>query len=113
MKISINEKQPLVIIKKEVERIENNGKIRITSQAMLERAIEIRKKILATRKILESKKREIVEPLERALKKTRELFKPYEQRLEIADNWLKEQMLQWEEIQEAEIKRKRRKLREN
>jgi len=76
MKISINEKQPLVIIKKEVERIENNGKIRITSQAMLERAIEIRKKILATRKILESKKREIVEPLERALKKQESCLSP-------------------------------------
>ncbi len=112
MEISINEKQSLVIIKKEVEGIENNSRIRITNQAKLNQAIEIRKKILATRKILESKKQEIIDPLNQALKRTKDLFKPYEQRLEIADNWLKEQILQWEEIQEAKIKKKEQEIEE-
>ena len=102
MEISINEEQSLVIIKKEVEKIENISRFRVSSQVKLEQAIEARKEISKTKKILELQKQEIVGPLNQALKKTRELFKPYEQRLEIVDGWLKEQMLQWEEIQQAE-----------
>lgn len=106
MEISINEEQSLVVIKKEVEKIENTGRFRVSSQVKLEQAIEARKEISKTKKILELQKQEIVGPLNQALKKTRELFKPYEQRLEIVDGWLKEQMLQWEAIQEAERKKK-------
>ena len=108
--ISINEEQSLMIIKKEVEGIENNSRIRITSQVRLNQAIEMRKKITDAKKILESQKQEIIGPLNKALKKTRELFKPYEQRLEIVDNWLKEQMLQWEAIQQEELEKKEQEI---
>lgn len=105
MEISINEEQSLVVIKKEVEKIENTSRIKITSQVKLEQAIEARKQVSQTKKVLESQKQEIVGPLNQALKKTRELFKPYEQRLDIVDGWLKEQMLQWESIQEEKRKK--------
>lgn len=106
MEISINEQQSLIVIKKEVEKIEDTSRFTITSQVKLEQAVEARKELSKVKKVLENQKQEIVGPLNQALKKTRDLFKPYEQRLDIVDNWLKEQMLKWEEIQEAERKKK-------
>lgn len=106
MEISINEEQSLVVIKKEVEKIEDTSRFTITSQVKLEQAVEARKELSKVKKVLENQKQEIVGPLNQALKKTRDLFKPYEQRLDIVDSWLKEQMLKWEAIQEAERKKK-------
>jgi hypothetical protein len=106
MEISINEEQSLIVIKKEVEKIEDTSRFTITSQVKLEQAVEARKELSKVKKVLENQKQEIVGPLNQALKKTRDLFKPYEQRLDIVDSWLKQQMLKWEEIQEAERKKK-------
>ena len=110
MEISINEEKSLIVIKKQVENVEGIGRIRITSQVKLEQAVEARKRVLEAKKLVETQKKEITDPLNLSLKKIRNLFKPFEQRLDIVDSWLKEQMLSWEQAQEEARKEKEKEI---
>jgi hypothetical protein len=106
MEVKIDEVQSLALVKQDVEAVENQSRFKVTSEDKLQMAVTARKQIKEASKKLEVQKKSITDPLNAALKNTRALFAPFEERLQVVDKWLGGQMLDWMEKKEAEARAK-------
>lgn len=106
MEVKINEEKSLALVKQEVENAENVSRFKVTSEEKLVQAVEARKQVKAAIKMIDAQKKSITDPLNAALKNTRALFAPFEDRLAKVDKWLGGEMLNWLEKKEAEARAK-------
>lgn len=98
-----DQKAALTPVKRQVTTISNQaGDLIIDSPESLEAATDILSKIKTSAKDIESRKKQITDPLNKALKSARELFKPMETDLATAEKTIKDKMLDYsEEVEEA------------
>ena len=106
MEVKINEEKSLALVKQDVEAVESQSRFKVTSEEKLQMAVVARKQIKEASKNLETQKKSITDPLNAALKNTRTLFAPFEERLQVVDKWLGGQMLDWMEKKDAEARAK-------
>ena len=91
--------------KAELTKVEKyNDSLAVTSQESYEAALKEGQEINHILKTITDRKEQITKPLNAALKSARELFKPLEERAEIAIQIIKNKMLAWthEETRKAE-----------
>lgn len=97
----------MTALNQEVKDVEDRGRMKITSQATLEQAIEARKFLRQVREGVEAKRLAMTNPINQALKEIRSFFKPYEERIETVDSWLSGQLVDWQQKQIAEEAKKK------
>jgi hypothetical protein len=104
MKIEIQEEKSLAIIKKDVDDVENINGLKVNSQPTLENAKQIRSFAKDIAKKVEAEEKKITKPLNEALKSTRDLFRPYKERIEKVVDYLDSQMLSYnKKLKEEEV----------
>jgi hypothetical protein len=101
----------LTPVKRQVTTISNQaGDLMIDSQESLSQATDILSKIKTSAKDLKSRKEEITNPLNAALKSARSLFKPLEDDLATAERTIKGKMLDYSNEVEEEARKQAAKL---
>lgn len=107
----MQEQPNLTPVKRQVTTISNQaGELMIDSQESLSQATDILSKIKSSAKDLKSRKEEITNPLNAALKSARSLFKPLEDDLATAERTIKDKMLDYSNEVEEEARKKAAKL---
>lgn len=107
----MQEQPNLTPVKRQVTTISNQaGDLMIDSQESLSQATDILSKIKSSAKDLKSRKEEITNPLNAALKSARSLFKPLEDDLATAERTIKGKMLDYSNEVEEEARKKAAKL---
>lgn len=107
----MQEQPNLTPVKRQVTTISNQaGDLMIDSQESLSQATDILSKIKTSAKDLKSRKEEITNPLNAALKSARSLFKPLEDDLATAERTIKGKMLDYSNEVEEEARKKAAKL---
>lgn len=103
----------LAIVKKQASAANEVAKgLVINSQPKLEEAKIVLQKIGTAKKFVKGKKDEIVKPMNEALKKVKELFAPLEEMIEEAEGIVKDKMLGYNRILQAEEEKRRLALEE-
>jgi hypothetical protein len=111
MKNDMQEQPNLTPVKRQVTTISNQaGELYIDSNESLAQATDILSKIKSSAKDLKSRKEEITNPLNAALKSARSLFKPLEDDLATAERTIKTKMLDYSNEVEEEARKKAAKL---
>jgi hypothetical protein len=111
MKNDMQEQPNLTPVKRQVTTISNQaGDLMIDSQESLSQATDILSKIKTSAKDLKSRKEEITNPLNAALKSARSLFKPLEDDLATAERTIKGKILDYSNEVEEEARKKAAKL---
>lgn len=107
----MQEQPNLTPVKRQVTTISNQaGELYIDSNESLAQATDILSKIKSSAKDLKSRKEEITNPLNAALKSARSLFKPLEDDLATAERTIKTKMLDYSNEVEEEARKKAAKL---
>jgi len=107
----MQEQPNLTPVKRQVTTISNQaGDLMIDSQESLSQATDILSKIKTSAKDLKSRKEEITNPLNAALKSARSLFKPLEDDLATAERTIKGKILDYSNEVEEEARKKAAKL---
>lgn len=92
----MNEQPNLTPVKRQVTTISNQAAdLLIDSKESLAQATDILSKIKASSKDIEKRKKEITDPLNKALKSARDLFRPIEADLVTAERTIKDKMLDY------------------
>src|SRR3990167_395061 len=98
----------LVVVKKQASSANEVAKnLVIKSQPQLEEAKIVLNKIGIAKKFVKGKKDEIIKPMNEALKKVKELFLPLETMIEEAEGLVKDKMLGYNRILQAEEEKRR------
>lgn len=91
------ETKELAPLKAQVTKLENQASaVTITTAEEMTNSIDLVKKLKEAGSIIKEKKEAITKPLNEALKKARELFKPIEEQYETAEKILKGKILEYE-----------------
>jgi hypothetical protein len=97
-----DQKQEIEVIAKDAVKLDKAaGKLAITNDAQLKAASSTLTEVKAASKLLEGKKRSILDPLNQAAKEVRELFREPEEQLKHAEGILKSTILTYHEAQDA------------
>lgn len=101
----------LTPVKRQVTTVSNQaGDLTIDSQESLAQATDILSKIKTSAKDIEKRKKEITDPLNKALKSARDLFRPLETDLATAERTIKDKMLDYTNEVEEEARKQAAKL---
>jgi len=73
----------------------DNSRIKVNSQPTLDQAKISLAQVKEIKKIVQEKKDSVVKPLNEALKNTRALFKPIEDKIDVIENYLKGEVLKY------------------
>jgi len=104
--IKLNTQEAIDEAKVIVDDMASNSRIVVNSQPTFETAKEIMIKVKGVRKEVTEKKEAITKPLNEALKNTRALFKPIEDKLDLVEGWVKDQMLKYSQKLIAEQRKR-------
>jgi len=105
--------QELALVKRQVAGANEAAQgLTIKSQPQLEEAKIVLQKIGVAKKFVKGKKDEIVKPMREALDKVRDLFSPLEAMIDEAEGLVKDKMLGYNRILQAEEEKRRLALEE-
>ena len=93
--IKLNTEEAIKIAEQKAMTLANRSRIRVNSQPTLDQAKASLLEVKEIKKIIEEKKDSVVKPLNEALKNTRALFKPIEDKVEVIESYLKEEILKY------------------
>ncbi len=93
--IKLNTQEAVKIAEEKAMTLADNSRIRVNSQPTLEQAKKSLAEVKEIRKVIEEKKSSIINPLNEALKNARALFKPVEDRVSVIENYLKGEILRY------------------
>jgi hypothetical protein len=93
--IKLNTEEAIKIAEEKAMTLANRSRIRVNSQPTLDQAKASLLEVKEIKKIIEEKKDSVVRPLNEALKNTRALFKPIEDKVEVIESYLKGEILKY------------------
>ena len=103
--IEIATKQDIATLEQETTAITAKANFKITSQETLKEANEIMKFLNTKKKLIAEKKSSIITPIKTAVKNTNELFKPMEENISDAVQYLKAEVLTYKEKVDKAIRK--------
>lgn len=95
MEIKLNTQEAIKIAEQKAMTLANNSRIKVNSQPTLDQAKTSLAQVKEIKKIITEKKDSVVKPLNEALKNTRALFKPIEDKVDIIETYLKGEILKY------------------
>lgn len=87
--IKLNTAEAIKIAEEKAMTLADNSRIRVNSQPTLDQAKTSLTQVKEIKKIVQEKKDSVVKPLNEALKNTRALFKPIEDKVDLIETYLK------------------------
>lgn len=93
--IELNTAEAIKIAEEKAMTLADNSRIKVNSQPTLDQAKISLAQVKEIKKIVQEKKDSVVKPLNEALKNTRALFKPIEDKVDIIETYLKGEVLRY------------------
>jgi len=93
--IELNTTEAIKIAEEKAMTLADNSRIKVNSQPTLDQAKIALTQVKEIKKIVQEKKDSVVKPLNEALKNTRALFKPIEDKVDIIETYLKSEVLKY------------------
>ena len=93
--IELNTAEAIKIAEEKAMTLADNSRIKVNSQPTLDQAKISLTQVKEIKKIVQEKKDSVVKPLNEALKNTRALFKPIEDKVDIIETYLKGEVLRY------------------
>ena len=93
--IELNTQEAIKIAEEKAMTLADNSRIKVNSQPTLDQAKISLAQVKEIKKIVQEKKDSVVKPLNEALKNTRALFKPIEDKVDIIETYLKGEVLRY------------------
>jgi predicted metal-binding transcription factor (methanogenesis marker protein 9) len=93
--IELNTQEAIKIAEEKAMTLADNSRIKVNSQPTLDQAKISLTQVKEIKKIVQEKKDSVVKPLNEALKNTRALFKPIEDKVDIIETYLKSEVLRY------------------
>ena len=93
--IELNTQEAIKIAEEKAMTLADNSRIKVNSQPTLDQAKISLTQVKEIKKIVQEKKDSVVKPLNEALKNTRALFKPIEDKVDIIETYLKSEVLKY------------------
>jgi len=90
--IELNTDEAIKIAEEKAMTLADNSRIKVNSQPTLDQAKISLAQVKEIKKIVQEKKDSVVKPLNEALKNTRALFKPIEDKVDIIETYLKSEV---------------------
>ena len=90
--IELNTQEAIKIAEEKAMTLADNSRIKVNSQPTLDQAKISLTQVKEIKKIVQEKKDSVVKPLNEALKNTRALFKPIEDKVDIIETYLKSEV---------------------
>ena len=93
--IELNTAEAIKIAEEKAMTLADNSRIKVNSQPTLDQAKSSLTQVKEIKKIVQEKKDSVVKPLNEALKNTRALFKPIEDKVDVIETYLKGEVLRY------------------
>ena len=93
--IELNTAEAIKIAEEKAMTLADNSRIKVNSQPTLDQAKISLTQVKEIKKIIQDKKDSVVKPLNEALKNTRALFKPIEDKVDVIETYLKGEVLRY------------------
>ena len=93
--IELNTAEAIKIAEEKAMTLADNSRIKVNSQPTLDQAKISLTQVKEIKKIIQDKKDSVVKPLNEALKNTRALFKPIEDKVDVIETCLKGEVLRY------------------
>lgn len=93
--IELNTAEAIKIAEEKAMTLADNSRIKVNSQPTLDQAKTSLTQVKEIKKIVQEKKDSVVKPLNEALKNTRALFKPIEDKVDVIETYLKGEVLRY------------------
>lgn len=93
--IKLNTTEAIKIAEEKAMTLADNSRIKVNSQPTLDQAKTSLTQVKEIKKIVQEKKDSVVKPLNEALKNTRALFKPIEDKVDVIETYLKGEVLKY------------------
>jgi len=93
--IELNTQEAIKIAEEKAMTLADNSRIKVNSQPTLDQAKTSLAQVKEIKKIVQEKKDSVVKPLNEALKNTRALFKPIEDKVDVIETYLKGEVLRY------------------
>jgi len=93
--IKLNTQEAIKIAEEKAMTLADNSRIKVNSQPTLAQAKTSLSEVKEIKKVITEKKDSVVKPLNEALKNTRALFKPIEDKVEVIESYLKGEILKY------------------
>lgn len=93
--IELNTTEAIKIAEEKAMTLADNSRIKVNSQPTLDQAKISLTQVKEIKKIIQEKKDSVVKPLNEALKNTRALFKPIEDKVDLIETYLKGEVLKY------------------
>lgn len=93
--IELNTTEAIKIAEEKAMTLADNSRIKVNSQPTLDQAKISLTQVKEIKKIIQEKKDSVVKPLNEALKNTRALFKPIEDKVDVIETYLKGEVLKY------------------
>ena len=93
--IKLNTQEAIKIAEEKAMTLADNSRIKVNSQPTLDQAKTSLSEVKEIKKVITEKKDSVVKPLNEALKNTRALFKPIEDKVEVIESYLKGEILKY------------------
>lgn len=93
--IELNTAEAIKIAEEKAMTLADNSRIKVNSQPTLDQAKTSLTQVKEIKKIVQEKKDSVVKPLNEALKNTRALFKPIEDKVDLIETYLKGEVLRY------------------
>lgn len=93
--IELNTAEAIRIAEEKAMTLADNSRIKVNSQPTLDQAKTSLTQVKEIKKIVQEKKDSVVKPLNEALKNTRALFKPIEDKVDVIETYLKGEVLRY------------------
>ena len=93
--IELNTAEAIKIAEEKAMTLADNSRIKVNSQPTLDQAKISLTQVKEIKKIVQEKKDSVVKPLNEALKNTRALFRPIEDKVDIIETYLKGEVLRY------------------
>jgi hypothetical protein len=106
MKLEFNTTQVVELAKKQADELADNSRIKVVSGPTFEKAKEQLKQVKTIKKFVKEKKESITKPLNEALKNTRALFSPIEEKILVIEKYLNGEILSYNQKLLAEQKQR-------